>query len=75
MHVNEKDYRPGELSKNIKFQSVDYVEIPSSRRINEQGTGNAAIDTGDDKRQLGASAATKRQQYYINRDMRRYGKE
>lgn len=75
IHAMQKDYKTGELPKAIMFNDVDYVEIPSSRRINEQGTGNAAIDTGDDKRQLGASAATKRQQYYINRDIRRYGKE
>ena len=71
----EKQYKVNQLQKDAKFGETDYIDIPTSRRINEQGTGNAAIDTGDDKRQLGASEASKRQQSYINRDRRRYGKE
>lgn len=69
---NGKQYKPGQLPKNATIGEEDYAIIPTSRRIDERGTGNASIDIQDDKRQLGTKAATDRQRYYIIRDMKRY---
>ena len=53
-------------SSDIKVSNIDYVEIPSSRRIDASAFDNAVMDTYADALALTAGTAAKRDQSYYN---------